>query len=150
MKLSKKNLLLAMAIGLATLSLYWLIQIVSAPSISHAISHVPIGSRLADLDRLALAGYSRHSYVYRWLSPNSFAGKNVPIIHNAYGSFALVLICQFDEWPASDSERDAFTGEVRLTYQSLIVPDQLNPSFQIVYSYWEGILISKDVEQLPG
>lgn len=53
-------------------------------------------------------------------------------------------------WSANNAERDRFTGEVRFSHVSTVVPDDLAPSFFIHLVFVEGVLREADYGTRPG
>lgn len=118
----------------------------TAPDGQRTLAKVPLGTRLSELDELAVPGWHSLSDVAEYRKPRG--GEKA--VKTWFGNFVVTEIGEFKSWKATDRERDAFTGEVRLHYNSVVIPDQLNPSFSIHYFYVDGVLKEKIYAQLPG
>ena len=122
----------------------------TAPNVERTAAQVPLGSKLADLDELAASGWepSSDASEYRPVSGNeNFGEYELP---TKMGAFRVHRLCEFNDWKATDEERNRFTGHVILMYHSMVIPDDLNPSFEIVYQYKDGVLFDKGVVLLAG
>ena len=113
-------------------------------------AHVPLGSALTELDQLSVKGYDGLSSVWEWLPASEPLESTERHISNEFGTFIQVDLGAYGDWKASAEERDTFTGEIRLLYFSMVIPDDLNPSFMISYVYVNGKLEQKDWGILPG
>lgn len=122
----------------------------TAPNMEKTLARVPIGSKLSELDELAVTGYDSLSDVYEWVPVTDESTTTEKQFSNEHGTFTGKDLGSFDNWSASDKERDSFTGEIDLVYFSIVIPDDLNPSFIIIYIYVEGRLVKKDMLGLPG
>lgn len=122
----------------------------TAPNMGKTLDRVPIGSKLADLDQLAVKGFSRFSRVYEFTATSERGNGTGDRVSNEFGTFVVNRLGFYTEWEASAQERNRFTGSVVLQYHSVVIPDELNPSFQITYFYVDGRLVDKQLQRLPG
>ena len=118
----------------------------TAPNGEETLARVPLGTKLSQLDELAVGGWDSISKVAEY---SAAKGDEKPT-KTPFGEYVVTDLGEFKDWQASDAERDGFTGVVTLLYFSAVIPDDLNPSFAINYFYVEGVLKQKEYSQLPG
>ena len=109
------------------------------------LAPIPLGSRLSRLDQYLKLSFD-NSEVEVW----------VPLVEGstsrttAYGIFSIRNLGRYEDWDASDSDRDRFTGEILFYHYSSVIPDDLAPSYVFSLIYVNGVLKEKDYGHLPG
>lgn len=111
------------------------------------LAKIPVGSKLSELDKY-LGRFYDGSSVQEWVPDRTAATtghRTTP-----YGVFYVRELRDYDAWPATQSERDAFTGELSFYHHSWVIPDDLAPSYVFSLVYVHGVLKEKEYGQMPG
>lgn len=108
------------------------------------VSSVPKGSLLADLDRHLDRWPGSHGTVVEWTPATDHPNPQGERGTNEFGSFFHKSLGPYDEWQATDEERNRFTGEISF------YNDDSHSALVNSLIYVEGQLQKTDWGHLPG
>lgn len=112
------------------------------------IDRFPIGSKLSDLDKFLVPFY-KESKVNAW-TLNGALDTEAEKVRTEFGAYYVRNLGTYDQWTKLRETRDAFTGEIRFTRYSIVIPDDLAPSYVVSLIYVKGVLMKRDYGILPG
>lgn len=111
-----------------------------------------VGSKLSELEA-QLADWSPSEIeVKTWIStdPYRLDKQGNLVVTAEAGHFRRESFIAIEDWRATASERDAFTGMITMYHHSWVIPDDFAPSFAVDLTYINGVLSKVDYGILPG